>query len=126
MTDLAIAARQRLPLPKAVHVRPTVPCPLCGSPMHAQQPLESLREVSLGGNCGYVLKRLVEVYPNGVRRTALEAELYGADPNGGPKNPRNNIAVFVNRVNKVTEPLGWHVIATRGDSGPRYRLIPHE
>lgn len=126
MTVLAEASRLGLPVPKAVKVRPSVPCPLCGSPMHAQQPLDSLREVSLGGTCGHLLKRAIEAYPGGVKRSQLFAEVWGADPGGGPENPANSISVSMNRVNKVIKPLGWRMFATRSGGGPRYRLLPND
>lgn len=59
-----------------------------------------------------------------VRYEVLENAMYGLDPEGGPLNMRNTIAVTAYNANRSLEKLGYHIKSGgMGTHGQGMRLI---
>lgn len=105
----------------------SVPCPCCNRPMDAAYaPIESLSEGRLEPQMRAIVSALSKAYPRPVSHSALFDILYGDDPNGGPENPRNVVAVRIWKVRKQIEKYGWTIPHNNGGIGSngRYRLAP--
>lgn len=98
-------------------------CPTCGHEIDDVPAPTLLADVKLSPQCRRLLKRLLDVYPRHLSRSALFDELYGNDPNGGPENVHVAVNVRITYIRRALRPYRWTVSNARqtGDHG-RYRL----
>lgn len=103
-------------------------CPTCGQELPASEvPVTALLEVAYGGIGTNIVAALVDVYPRGMRLSALVDDVWGHDPNGGPDAANNAIHVTLYRIRPRMEQLGWTV--SKPGPGKReavYRIMPFE
>lgn len=102
----------------------TIPCPCCGSPMAVPGSLMSLKHVPLPRSERLILDMFIDAFPREVATRSIVNALWGLDPNGGPIDPENNIAVFLSRTNRRLRSLGWRVAAPKGRNGRVLEAIP--
>lgn len=100
-------------------------CPTCGHALD-KVPMVALGDAKLSPQLRMMLQELVDAYPRYVNRDSLFETLYGLDPNGGPENIANAVAVRIFHIRKVIEPLGWTIPRSKTGTGNygRYRLQP--
>jgi hypothetical protein len=98
-------------------------CPTCGHAVDAV-PMQALADARLSPQQRIMVRALIEAFPRFVERDRLFDELYGFDPNGGPENIANAVAVRLFHIRKALRPLGWTITKSKGGTGirGRYRL----
>lgn len=105
-----------------------VSCPCCGADMPSPVPLRALVFAPLTHSQRNVLEALISAHPRPSTKDALINAVWGLDPNGGPLDPLNVIAVHCHRINKAILPFGWRIQGDpgAGSSGGRrlYRVTP--
>jgi DNA-binding response OmpR family regulator len=104
-------------------------CPTCNRPMEAARaPIEALSSAAFTHQQRQMVVELMRAYPKAVSRNRLFALLYDLDPNGGPENVSNAIAVRINKIRNAIERFGWTIPRQRGGVGIQglYRLAPIE
>jgi DNA-binding response OmpR family regulator len=104
-------------------------CPCCNRPMEdSRAPIEGLAGAALTNQHRQMVAELVRAYPQPVSRDRLFDILYGLDPDGGPENVGNNIAVRIHKIRKAIELFGWTIPKQHGGTGLQgfYRLAPME
>jgi len=99
-------------------------CPTCGHDLDAPPSVASLASARLRPQDRKIVDALSRAYPRAVRTSALVDALYGDDPNGGPEDPSQVIAVRIYTLRRLLPQFGWTVPNAkvgRGNYG-EYRL----
>lgn len=95
-------------------------CPCCGAEMHTPG-LAALRHVRVTPFQRKVLDVLINTFPKALSARQLANRVYADDPNGGPENSENCISVYLCRIRKAIQPLGW-TAGARGNEQEGIRL----
>jgi len=91
-------------------------------------PIEALSAAPLSRQQRAMLESLIKAYPRSLGRDHLFELLYQLDPNGGPDDIANSVAVRIHNIRKIIERFGWTIPRQRGGTGIKgfYRLAPIE
>lgn len=98
-------------------------CPTCGARTAGEYDLEALGDLAGPGTQGSILTALIEVYPERIVQERLIARIWQLDPNGGPLDPGNCIAVAVYHLRKKIAPYGWSIKGDLGCASRGYALV---
>jgi hypothetical protein len=99
-------------------------CPTCGHTIHAAPDISGLRSVRLSPSEEKMLVILSTAYPMGRSISYFINALYSDDPDGGPLQARNCIAIFACRLRSKLKPYKWTVSKSKNGTYSRgfYRL----
>lgn len=102
----------------------TLHCPTCGHEVE-EVPMQAMIDAAaLTPQQRIMVAALVKAYPRHLGRDCLFDQMYQFDPDGGPDNVGNSVAVRMCQIRKAIKPFGWTVSKTNGGKGARgrYRL----
>lgn len=91
-------------------------------------PIEALSAAPLSRQQRKIVDALAGAYPRRVAHQFLFDRLYDDDPEGGPLNPSNVVAVQITRLRRVLPKYGWTIPSNRSGPGVQstYGLAPIE
>lgn len=92
--------------------------------MPGGSPLDFLHMVRLSAKQRELVEILASAYPRALSVDVVADQLYQLDPNGGPDDPANIVAVMTSRINPIIRQHGWEIASRKGFGG--YRLFPIE
>lgn len=96
-------------------------CPCCGGPIGDKPDLSILDSVRLSPQQRVICNELARKFGKWVRTETLIIALFAADPNGGPLNVSNHIAVLVHYLRKRLASTGFEI--ELGRSGAQRRMV---
>ena len=90
-------------------------CPTCDQTIHVAPDISGLRSVRLSPSEEKMLVIMSDTYPMGRSIPYFVNALYSDDPDGGPLQAKNVVAIFAHRLRRKLKPYNWTV--SRGKGG---------
>lgn len=77
--------------------------------MASRAPVDALAYLPAGGVAKRAVEALLAIHPRTVPMSQLADMVYASDPNGGPDDAENSLAVAICIANKRMKATGWRI-----------------